>query len=129
MRTKACTLHFLLAKITAVFGGRPGIDFRCYRCYGCCCCFIQGYSMHGIEYLFPTVILCGLLANCLLDLADSRTNSFAWFLDPVMLGFVNGLAIVIGLAQLNSFQQLFRTENWADVQGTQSLADAWTQWA
>ena len=56
---------------------------------------------HGVEYLFITVVLMGLiqiLAGVL------RLGKFIRMVPhPVMLGFVNGLAIVIFLAQLGQF--------------------------
>ena len=61
-------------------------------------------SIHGVEYLFPTVILCGLL-QIVIGLA--RLGKLIRMVPhPVMLGFVNGLAIVIGMAQLGSFKTL-----------------------
>ena len=59
---------------------------------------------HGIEYLFPTVILCGLLQ---IGIGLARLGKLIRMVPyPVMLGFVNGLAIVIGMAQLSSFKTL-----------------------
>ena len=59
-------------------------------------------ALHGVEYLFATVVLMGimqLLAGIL------RWGKFIRLIPyPVMLGFVNGLAIVIGLAQLEQFK-------------------------
>ena len=57
---------------------------------------------HGVEYLFAAVVLTGMfqiLAGVL------RLGKFIRIVPhPVMLGFVNGLAIVIFLAQLQHFQ-------------------------
>ena len=73
-------------------------------------------SMHGIEYLFPTVILCGLLQ---IAIGLGRLGKLIRMVPhPVMLGFVNGLAIVIGLAQVNSFQTI-KDGKLGFVQGTQ----------
>jgi SulP family sulfate permease len=72
--------------------------------------------MHGIEYLFPTVILCGLLQ---IAIGLGRLGKLIRMVPhPVMLGFVNGLAIVIGLAQVNSFQTI-KDGKLGFVQGTQ----------
>ena len=61
-------------------------------------------ALHGVEYLFPAVILCGLL-QCLVGIF--RLGKLIRLVPhSVMLGFVNGLAIVIGLAQLSSFKEL-----------------------
>lgn len=73
-------------------------------------------AMHGIEYLFPTVILCGLLQ---IAIGIGRLGKLIRMVPhSVMLGFVNGLAIVIGLAQLSSFQTISNGEL-AFVQGPQ----------
>ncbi|MEZ6079132.1 MAG: SulP family inorganic anion transporter [Pirellulaceae bacterium] len=61
-------------------------------------------AVHGVEYLFPTVILCGLLQ---VAVGLGRLGKLIRMVPhPVMLGFVNGLAIVIGMAQLGSFKTL-----------------------
>ncbi len=61
-------------------------------------------AQYGVEYLFPTVILCGLLQ---IAIGLGRLGKLIRMVPhPVMLGFVNGLAIVIGLAQLGSFKTL-----------------------
>ncbi len=59
-------------------------------------------AMHGIEYLFPTVILCGVIQTVVGGLRLGKLIRLVPH--PVMLGFVNGLAIVICLAQLGSFR-------------------------
>ena len=61
-------------------------------------------ALHGIEYLFPAVILCGLLQ---ITVGLLRMGKLIRLVPhSVMLGFVNGLAIVIGLAQIGSFKTL-----------------------
>ena len=63
-------------------------------------------AIHGIEYLFPTVILCGLIQ---IVIGVARLGKLIRLVPhPVMLGFVNGLAIVICLAQFGSFKTLNR---------------------
>ena len=50
---------FFIGLITAVFGGRPGMISGAT---GAMAVVVVGLvAMHGIEYLFPTVILCGLI--------------------------------------------------------------------
>ena len=59
-------------------------------------------AMHGVEYLFATVVLMGILQ---ILAGVFRLGKFIRLVPhPVMLGFVNGLAIVIGMAQLSQFQ-------------------------
>ena len=61
-------------------------------------------SQHGVEYLFATVVLMGVLQ---LMAGFLRWGKFIRMVPyPVMLGFVNGLAIVIGLAQLEQFKSI-----------------------
>jgi len=56
---------------------------------------------HGIEYLFATVVLMGILQ---ISAGAFKLGKFIRMVPhPVMLGFVNGLAIVIFLAQLSQF--------------------------
>merc|ERR1712037_800766 len=56
---------------------------------------------HGVQYLFATVVLMGLLQMAAGALRIARFIRLVPH--PVMLGFVNGLAIVIFLAQLGQF--------------------------
>jgi len=93
---------FFLGLITAIFGGRPGMISGAT---GAMAVVIVGLvSLHGVEYLFPTVILCGLFQ---MAIGFARLGKLIRMVPyPVMLGFVNGLAIVIGSAQLGSFKTL-----------------------
>ena len=93
---------FFIGLIAAVFGGRPGMISGAT---GAMAVVVVALVVeHGIGYLFPAVMLCGLLqiAIGLLKLG----KLIRMVPHPVMLGFVNGLAIVIGLAQLGSFKTL-----------------------
>ncbi|MCA9043553.1 MAG: SulP family inorganic anion transporter [Planctomycetaceae bacterium] len=93
---------FFLGLITAIFGGRPGMISGATGAMAVV--VVSLVSMHGIEYLFPTIILCGLLQ---MAAGFGRLGKLIRMVPhPVMLGFVNGLAIVIGLAQLGSFKTL-----------------------
>ena len=96
---------FFIGLLTAIFGGRPGMISGAT---GAMAVVIGGaaslVAIHGPEYLFPTVILCGIL-QVLIGIA--RLGKLIRMVPhSVMLGFVNGLAIVIGLAQLGSFKTL-----------------------
>ena len=60
-------------------------------------------AVHGVEYLFIAVILMGILQ---ITAGLLKLGKFIRIVPyPVMLGFVNGLAIVIFLAQLRQFGQ------------------------
>ena len=59
---------------------------------------------HGAEYLFATVVLMGILQ---LIAGVFKLGKFIRMVpEPVMLGFVNGLAIVIGISQLSQFKTI-----------------------
>merc|ERR1712012_1179941 len=60
-----------------------------------------GQNGEGVELLFPSVMLAGFL---MLFVSAFRLARFITILPaPVMIGFCNGLAIVIGLSQLHPF--------------------------
>ena len=93
---------FFLGLVTAVLGGRPGMISGATGAMAVV--VVALVAEHGIEYLFPTVVLCGLLQ---IGIGLARMGKLIRMVPhPVMLGFVNGLAIVIGLAQLESFKTL-----------------------
>ena len=91
---------FLVGLITALFGGRPGmISGATGALAGVMVALV---AKHGVEYLFATVILMGILQ---LIAGVMQWGKFIRLVPhPVMLGFVNGLAIVIFLAQLTQFK-------------------------
>lgn len=91
---------FIVGIITAVFGGRPGMISGATGALAVV--MVSLVAQHGIEYLFATVVLMGALQ---VAAGIFRLGKFIRLVPtPVMLGFVNGLAIVIGLAQLGQFQ-------------------------
>ena len=91
---------FMVGLITASIGGRPGMISGATGALAVV--MVDLVASHGVEYLFAAVVLMGLiqiLAGAL------RLGKFIRIVPhPVMLGFVNGLAIVIFLAQLSNFQ-------------------------
>ena len=93
---------FFIGLIAAVAGGRPGMISGATGAMAVV--VIELVRRHGVEYLFPAVMLCGLLQ---VGVGLMRMGKLIRMVPhPVMLGFVNGLAIVIGLAQLGSFRGL-----------------------
>ena len=105
---------FFIGLISAVFGGRPGMISGATGAMAVV--VVSLVAMHGIEYLFPTVMLCGLFQ---IAIGIGRLGKLIRMVPhSVMLGFVNGLAIVIGLAQLSSFKTIKNGEL-AFVQGPQ----------
>jgi len=91
---------FMVGLITAVIGGRPGMISGATGALAVV--MVALVASHGVEYLFSTVVLMGILQVLAGVL---RLGKFIRLVPhPVMLGFVNGLAIVIFLAQLSQFQ-------------------------
>lgn len=91
---------FFIGLITAIFGGRPGMISGATGAMAVV--IVALVAEYGIEYLFPTVILCGLIQ---IGIGIGRLGKLIRMVPhSVMLGFVNGLAIVIGLAQIGSFK-------------------------
>ena len=92
----------IIGLVTASLGGRPGMISGAS---GAMAVVVVGLvAMHGVSYLFPTVILCGILQIAIGLLRLGKLIRMVPH--PVMLGFVNGLAIVIAMAQLGSFKTL-----------------------
>jgi len=91
---------FMVGLITAMIGGRPGMLSGAPG--GLAVVMVSLVAQHGIEYLFATVILMGIFQ---ILAGTFRLGKFIRMVPhPVMLGFVNGLAIVIFLAQMKQFQ-------------------------
>ena len=91
---------FIVGLITAVFGGRPGMISGATGALAVV--MVALVAEHGVEYLFATVVLMGALQ---LVAGIMQWGRFIRLVPhPVMLGFVNGLAIVIFLAQLTQFK-------------------------
>jgi SulP family sulfate permease len=97
---------FMVGLLASIFGGRPGMISGATGAMAVV--MVSLVADHGVEFLFAAVVLTGLiqiLAGVL------KLGKFIRIVPhPVMLGFVNGLAIVIFLAQMQNFQ--------VDVDGT-----------
>ena len=91
---------FMVGLITATIGGRPGMISGATGALAVV--MVSLVADHGVEYLFATVVLMGIFQI----LAGAfRLGKFIRLVPhSVMLGFVNGLAIVIFLAQMKQFQ-------------------------
>ncbi|GHE86682.1 SulP family inorganic anion transporter [Thalassotalea profundi] len=91
---------FMVGLITSIFGGRPGMISGATGAMAVV--MVSLVAIYGVEYLFATVVLTGLLQ---ILAGIFRLGKFIRLVPhPVMLGFVNGLAIVIFLAQLGQFK-------------------------
>jgi sulfate permease, SulP family len=93
---------FFMCLIAAVLGGRPGMISGATGSMAVV--MVALVSQYGIHMLFATVVLTGLIQ---IVVGLLKFGKFIRLLPkPVMVGFVNGLAIVIFLAQLNQFKVL-----------------------
>jgi len=91
---------FSVGLITSVLGGRPGMISGATGAVAVV--IVALAKSHGVEYIFATVVLAGVLQMLAGIL---KLGKFIRLVPhPVMFGFVNGLAIVIFLAQLDQFK-------------------------
>ena len=86
---------FIVGLITSLTGGRPGMISGATGSLAVV--MVSLVSENGIEYLFITVVLMGIIQIAVGLLRLGNLIRMVPF--PVMLGFVNGLAIVIFLAR------------------------------
>ena len=107
---------FMVGLITSIFGGRPGMISGATGALAVVMVSLvsEGNAMGspdeslGLYYLFLTVILMGVL-QVLAGLF--KLGKFVRLIPhPVMMGFVNGLAIVIFLSQLGMFKKIEGTD-------------------
>ncbi len=101
---------FVMGLVTAIFGGRPGMISGATGAVAVV--IVALAKSHGVEYVFATVVLAGIiqLAAGLLRLG----KLIRLVPHPVIFGFVNGLAIIIFMSQLDQFKDA--SGNW--LQGT-----------
>lgn len=91
---------FVMGLVTSVLGGRPGMISGAT---GAVAVVIVSLAMdYGVEYVFATVILAGILQ---LAAGFLRLGKLMRLVPhPVIFGFVNGLAIIIFMSQLDQFK-------------------------
>lgn len=101
---------FMMGLVTSIFGGRPGMISGATGAMAVVMVALvrQGNEMGGagsemgLQYLFATLVLAGILQ---MGAGALKLGKFVRMIpSPVMMGFVNGLAIVIFLSQLGMFQ-------------------------
>ncbi|MFZ4861681.1 SulP family inorganic anion transporter [Sphingobacterium sp. Mn56C] len=91
---------FLMGIVTAILGGRPGMVSG--GAGATVVVLIALAASHGVEYLFAAVILAGLLQ---LLVGVFKLGKFVRLIpQPVMYGFLNGLAVIIFMAQVAQFK-------------------------
>lgn len=92
---------FVVGLMAAIFGGRPGMISGATGAMAVV--IVALVAEHSLDYMYAAVILAGIL-QVLAGIC--RLGKFIRLVPhPVMFGFVNGLAIVIFLAQLTQFQE------------------------
>lgn len=91
---------FMMGLITSILGGRPGMISGATGAVAVV--IVALVKSHGVEYIFAAVILAGVLQ---IAAGVLKLGKFIRLVPhPVMFGFVNGLALVIFLAQLDQFK-------------------------
>lgn len=104
---------FFLGLITALVGGRPGMISGATGSMAVV--VVALVAQHGLVYLFPTVILCGVIQAAA---GVGRLGMLIRMVPySVELGFVNGLAIIIFLAQFGSFKTISVSGSLAFLRG------------
>ena len=91
---------FMMGLITALIGGRPGMISGATGAMAVV--MVALVATNGVQYLFAAVVLTGVIQ--ILAGVFHLGKFIRLVPHPVMLGFVNGLAIVIFLAQMKQFQ-------------------------
>ena len=106
---------FMMGLVTAVLGGRPGMVSG--GAGATIVVLIALIKSHGVEYLFSAIILGGLLQICV---GVFKLGKFVRLIpQPVMYGFLNGLAVIIFMAQVEQFKIIDANGNAEWMQGLQ----------
>ncbi|MGB4400366.1 MAG: SulP family inorganic anion transporter [Daejeonella sp.] len=93
---------FIMGLVTSIFGGRPGLISG--GAGATVVVLIALMKSNGLEYVFAAVALAGAI-QILVGLF--RLGKFIRLVpQPVMYGFVNGLAVIIFMAQLEQFKTI-----------------------
>lgn len=91
---------FVMGLVTAVFGGRPGMISGATGAVAVV--LVSLVQSHGVEYVFATVVLAGLIQ---VSVGILKMGKYIRLVpQPVVYGFVNGLAIIIFLSQMDQFK-------------------------
>ncbi|OYD42542.1 SulP family inorganic anion transporter [Sphingobacterium cellulitidis] len=99
---------FLMGIVTAILGGRPGMVSG--GAGATIVVLMALAASHGVDYLFAAVALAGLMQ---ILVGAFKLGKFIRLIpQPVMYGFLNGLAIIIFMAQLKQFKFI---QNGAEV--------------
>jgi sulfate permease, SulP family len=97
---------FVMGIVTSIFGGRPGMISGATGAVAVVIVVLA--KSHGVEYVFATVVLAGIIQ---MTAGLLRLGKLIRLVPhPVIFGFVNGLAIIIFMSQLDQFKDT--TGNW-----------------
>lgn len=100
---------FMMGLVTSIFGGRPGMISGATGAMAVVLVHLVsegnvlgGSDSMGLQYLFAALLLTGIIQ---IFAGLFRLGKFVRMIPhPVMMGFVNGLAIVIFISQLGMFK-------------------------
>ncbi|MEX1189702.1 MAG: SulP family inorganic anion transporter [Bacteroidia bacterium] len=91
---------FVMGLVTSVLGGRPGMISGATGAVAVV--LVTLVQSHGVEYVFAAVVLAGIIQ---ISAGLLRLGKLMRLVPhPVIFGFVNGLAIIIFMSQLDQFQ-------------------------
>jgi SulP family sulfate permease len=97
---------FVMGLVTSILGGRPGMISGATGAIAVVIVVLA--KSHGVEYVFATVVLAGIIQ---MTAGFLKLGKFMRLVPhPVIFGFVNGLAIIIFMSQLDQFKDL--SGNW-----------------
>ncbi len=97
---------FVMGLVTSILGGRPGMISGATGAVAVV--IVSLVKDYGVEYVFATVILAGLIQ---MSAGLLKLGKFIRLVPhPVIFGFVNGLAIIIFMSQLEQFKDI--SGNW-----------------
>ena len=92
---------FIVGIITSIFGGRSGMISGATGAMAVV--MVALVAIYGIQYLFAAIVLTGIIQ---IIIGIARLGKLINIVpSPVMIGFVNGLAIVIFLSQIGQFKK------------------------
>jgi len=97
---------FMMGFVTSILGGRPGMISGATGAVAIV--IVTLAKSHGVEYIFATVILAGIIQMAAGFLKLGKLIRLVPH--PVIFGFVNGLAIIIFMSQLDQFKDI--SGNW-----------------
>lgn len=91
---------FVMGLVTSIFGGRPGMISGATGAIAVV--IVSLAQSHGVEYVFATVVFAGIIQVLAGVLKLGKLMRLVPL--PVVYGFVNGLAIIIFMSQLDQFK-------------------------